>query len=407
MAGTAVKPKFTVEDAPKFTIEDSGPDISSEASMAAHPPAAPKPTMQAQSPVLAKLTDIAANQRAPSIKEMEASNVGAGKFGAEALGTQMIAGPLARTFEEHALPALKAAPVVGRAISAIDEAPGIGGKIVRGASVGGITGGVEGAVRGKGLVGSAEDALKGAAVGGGLGLALPAINRIASPQSIEGPGASLPSADEFYANRGAEINRAMKQQPEAFGIGKPEPQAQVGAPLPSAEQFYQNRGTDIMRAMRQQPEAFETPAAGAAPTVTKPSTNTGVAVLPEPRAPFEGETPNYMASVPRPKLERLALSGKPGAGTQLQQLGQRVIYAPRGEGIESPSMDALRQSLGIGSPEPSRITLNPVGGGGARPIVPENQFESSFGPEHQEVGDLAEWETGNREGVRPRKIVAQ
>lgn len=52
----------------------------------------------------------------------------------------------------------------------------------------------------------------------------------------------------------------------------------------------------------------------------------------------------------------------------------------------------------------NRMTLNPVGETGARPIVsPENQFESSFGPEHQEVGDLAEWETGNRQGVTPRR----
>lgn len=47
------------------------------------------------------------------------------------------------------------------------------------------------------------------------------------------------------------------------------------------------------------------------------------------------------------------------------------------------------------------ITLNQVGNGGARPIVsPADQFESSFGPEHKEVGDLAEWETGNRQGVQ-------
>jgi hypothetical protein len=412
----------------------SGPDISSEASMAAHPPTAPKPApMQAQSPTLARITNIAANQKAPSIPQMEAGNVAAAKFGADTLAGQTLMGPLARTFAEHALPALKAAPIVGRAISAIDEAPGVLGKVARGATVGATTGGVEGWVRGRGLVGSAEEAGKGALIGGGLGLALPAINRLATPEPIEGPGATLPTYEdyalnrgteisramkqqpeafkiggpeaqpqlgaplpsvedfyanrgkdimsarrlqpeafagpapeappsfpgahlpdpgEYYANRGTEINRAMRQQPQAFGIGGHEPEPQLGGPLPAAEDFYSNRGTDIMRAMRQQPEAFEAPTAGTAPTVTKPSTNTGVAVLPEPRAPFEGETPNYMASVPRPKLERLALSGKPGAGAQLQQLGQHVVYAPRGSEIESPSMDALRESLGIGSPEP-------------------------------------------------------
>jgi hypothetical protein len=83
---------------------------------------------------------------------------------------------------------------------------------------------------------------------------------------------------------------------------------------------------------------------------------TGVAVLPEPRAPFEGETPNYMASVPRGKLTRLAIQGKPGAGTQLQQLGQPILYAPKGAGIESPSMDALRQSLRIAPPDAMNLS---------------------------------------------------
>lgn len=52
----------------------------------------------------------------------------------------------------------------------------------------------------------------------------------------------------------------------------------------------------------------------------------------------------------------------------------------------------------------NRMTLNPVGDTGARPLTAD-QFESSFGPEYQEVGDLAEWETGNREGVKPKKKV--
>lgn len=53
-----------------------------------------------------------------------------------------------------------------------------------------------------------------------------------------------------------------------------------------------------------------------------------IRVIPEPREPFEGEKPGYMASVPRKSLRPLASSGKPGAGTQLQQLGERVIYSP-------------------------------------------------------------------------------
>ena len=55
-----------------------------------------------------------------------------------------------------------------------------------------------------------------------------------------------------------------------------------------------------------------------------------VNVVPEPRGEFAGENPNYMASVPRDELNRLAVAAKPGAGTQLQQLGKPVIYIPRG-----------------------------------------------------------------------------
>lgn len=73
---------------------------------------------------------------------------------------------------------------------------------------------------------------------------------------------------------------------------------------------------------------------------------TGVNVFPEPRAAFPGENEGYMANVPRGSLENLALAGKPGAATQLQQLAQQpIIYAPRGAGIESPNMISLRDLL--------------------------------------------------------------
>ncbi len=76
-----------------------------------------------------------------------------------------------------------------------------------------------------------------------------------------------------------------------------------------------------------------------------------IRVIPEPRAPFEGEKPGYMASVPRKSLRPLASSGKPGAGTQLQQLGERVIYTPPTgypeprliQHIEEPSEETVRK----------------------------------------------------------------
>jgi hypothetical protein len=52
-------------------------------------------------------------------------------------------------------------------------------------------------------------------------------------------------------------------------------------------------------------------------------------LIPEPTRMFAGEEPNYMASTPREDLPGLAASGKLGAGTQLQQLGRRILYKPR------------------------------------------------------------------------------
>lgn len=61
----------------------------------------------------------------------------------------------------------------------------------------------------------------------------------------------------------------------------------------------------------------------------------GISVVPEPRRLFLGENPNYAASIPRDQLMQLAQSAKPGAATQLQQLGQPVLYSPSGAGISN------------------------------------------------------------------------
>lgn len=65
------------------------------------------------------------------------------------------------------------------------------------------------------------------------------------------------------------------------------------------------------------------------PPITMGNTPSGTKLVPEPREEFPGEDPNYMASVPRNRLSSLAVRGKPGAGRQLQQLGEPIIYVPR------------------------------------------------------------------------------
>jgi hypothetical protein len=136
-----------------------------------------------------------------------------------------------------------------------------------------------------------------------------------------------------------------------------------------------------------EPPAGEGPAAPTAQVVK----------LPVPREPLPGENPGNMASIPRSRLLDLGRQGRPGAGEQLRNIGKTPLYVPE-TGYAPPKSVENLEHIG------SRVTLNPVGKTGARPIT-ANQFESSFGPEYQEVGDLAEWETGSREGLRPKKVL--
>lgn len=87
---------------------------------------------------------------------------------------------------------------------------------------------------------------------------------------------------------------------------------------------------------------------------TAPKSNLpGTIIAPEPRAPFPGEDEGYMSSIPRGRLPGLAASGKPGAATQLQNLGKTVLYTPP-EGYPGPRVS---QPL---SPEEIDEALRPL-----------------------------------------------
>ncbi len=93
--------------------------------------------------------------------------------------------------------------------------------------------------------------------------------------------------------------------------------------------------------------------------ISEPATS----LIPEPRAPFPGENPNYAASIPREELEGLAKIGKPGAGTQLQQLGgvhgRPVLYIPRE--AEFPTSVRARQILNeFGQPVDQSSTVERI-----------------------------------------------
>lgn len=214
-------------------------------------------------------------------------------------------------------------------------------------------------------------------------------------------------AEEGFLTRGKDMMAARRQQPEAFMSPEETDRAALEA-----------RGKDTMAAMRQQPEAFGMTRARGKLSVAPPSTPPspeGVAApeadvirVPEPRQLFPGEKVGYNASTPRKLLLDNALQGRPGAAEMLRNAGKTPLFVSEG-GYAPP-----KERITFGEPKVSspgdftanrNVTLNPVGETGARPLNPANQFESSFGPEHKEVGDLAEWETGNREGVRPKRII--
>ena len=103
------------------------------------------------------------------------------------------------------------------------------------------------------------------------------------------------------------------------------------------------------------PKVEETAEAGRqADAASEPNPNS-VAVVPEPRAPLPSDRPGSAWSLTRTKgLPEAAQRGQPGAADVLRQVGQPVVMTSRGGDIESPNMQALRESLGItqSAPDP-------------------------------------------------------
>jgi len=140
----------------------------------------------------------------------------------------------------------------------------------------------------------------------------------------------------------------------------------------------------------------------AAPAGPPPS---GVTHVPEPRPNFTGENPNYMASVPRPELGDLAMSRKPGAAGQLQQLGQPILYTPNEAGFPGPRPGTTTT---FGQPTPPRPmrpftslapepTMNPI----AKSLwQSSNGFEPPF--EEPKVARVSEEMKGRGPGSERR-----
>ena len=144
------------------------------------------------------------------------------------------------------------------------------------------------------------------------------------PLGVPVGGAVGYAADKLFPEPAAAV--AARESAEAAAA---EPTFQKLSEGPTANEHAAARSLARQQARKTLiggPEATE-------PTARVPNLKIGtpdVNVIPEPRGEFEGEVPNYMASVPRKELNDLALAAKPGAGKQLQQLGKPIIYIPKG-----------------------------------------------------------------------------
>lgn len=149
-------------------------------------------------------------------------------------------------------------------------------------------------------------------------------------------GGSLPSAEEFYEERGTDILRREKDQRLVDKMRAQEEKATAatrgeGGTQPDAGEFYQHRGEDLMRRGREQ-EALDRKARLA--TAMSTGEKGGVTVLPEGKPSAYKLTPEQVPG--KPQLRALAKGGVREAGTELQRRGEKVLYEPSGTGYPGP-----------------------------------------------------------------------
>lgn len=356
--------------------------LSDESYQAAHPPSAPAPMAMKQNYDALALSNSPSgadphnpgnpNLNAVPESERENANNTALTYQVASLGTAPIAEAAITGSVKPLIPLAKTAigaygghylgHQVGSAFAPVlgPKAPAYGGEI------GGLAGGLYG-MTGKSLP-TKEDVL----------------NLFKSDAEL---------ADEASLAKGKDMIDAMRQQPEAFGMSK-KGGLHVENPAETENEAYLAKGKDMTDAMRQQPNAFgmvrgrgglrvasapdpyappETAEAARQADIANPS---GVAVVPEPRDALPSDRPGSAWSLTRTKgLPEAAQRGQPGALDVMRQLKPTLVI-PRGGDIETPSMSALRDSLGITESVPQG-NADPFAP--APPVVPQGN-PSPFEP---------------------------
>lgn len=126
----------------------------------------------------------------------------------------------------------------------------------------------------------------------------------------------------------------------------------LGASLPSSDEFYQNKAADLTKRGREQSILDKQAPSAGGEGITRSNPVEGVSVYPEPREPLPTDRPGAMWSVGREEtLPESAQRGAPGAGDVLRNIGRPIIYEPReGVGYSGPRAEGVTAPL---QPDPT------------------------------------------------------
>lgn len=273
----------------------------------------------------------------------------------------------------------------------------------RAATAGGWAGGIGGSLLGGGAPGMIEESPENLSVGG---------FKIRNPlyRAPGGVAPNLPSSEEFYANRGAEMD-AVRKQNEALNARQSmfAQRAAREAARPSAEDTIAG---ELQKEFLKPPprQAFRPEPIipkGANPSeprmvnveksaVAQPNRTLPPIVPERSSVPGAGGEAWSMQRRVTPELQDAARRGDPGAIETLRRLnpGWNPVVTPKGSELESPSMERIRSAAQEPLPPSDReipkIERPATGGNGikaSKSITAKTGIQDKFSPEQLKQTD--------------------
>lgn len=253
------------------------------------------------------------------------------------------------------------APIAGGlAVAPVATALGVGGSLVGGA-IGSHAGGVLGKKFGAPELGEDIGGLTGSVLGGGSGAKLtklgpkigamvrdPLTGRVKTPYEL--------AVDKIAPDPYAPESLPAKAIPKGTNYGQfLEEQKAAARDKPLMSKIPTGRNS------MPKPQGGGIPQGSPTPFGNASEVPYGSLVkLPVPNEAAPPVNPKYMASVPRRALMGMGESGTPGAGTQLQQIGNKVLYIPEGGYAPPKSVSTMAET-------PQSIGVKQVGTANERP----------------------------------------